>query len=132
MTHIEGVAELERILHDAKLELGSLRQCKSQLQLSGTIEGPTSRSYLWRLGRYRFRLLINEVDSFIVEDEEQIGELLISSISYTMDELVIESSIPGRLRVRTTDDPVFEIEVDAQPYSTRRWYQWRRTGAGSD
>lgn len=120
-----GTPELDRELHDARLTIDSIRRVGQDLLIAGSIERPTSDRPP-RAARYEIQLRLFDVDDFEVQDDEELGALLIEEVVYdsTTGILRLESAVPGRLLVRTRH-PAGALQVDQQPSAVRRWGRWR-------
>ena len=127
----DAVRELDQRLHDARLVLASFWRDRDKIQIEGSVDRPTQDSPVPLLGRFPLVVRIHGVDDLSVEDDEGVGELIVESVSYDdrSSELVFESAIPGRLRVRTAS-PAVDVEIGEQPIATRRWGRWRQSGPG--
>lgn len=120
--------EVDQRLHDARLDLRSLRRDRDEVQLAGTVERPAPGRPIPLLARFTVLVRIRDVEAVSVEDDEGIGELIIESVTFDAEarELLFESAIPGRLRVRT-NSPSVDVQIGEEPTETRRWGRWRQT-----
>lgn len=119
-----GLEDLDRELHDARLDLGSVERTGDQLRVSGTIERPTGDRPVPLLGRYPVVFTVLGVEDVAIEDDEGVGELFVEVVSYDSGVLRLESAVPGRLLVRASS-PRFELQVAEEPTQLRRWGRWR-------
>lgn len=124
MTGPLGVDDLDRELHDARLDLESVQRSGDALTVSGTVEHPTGDRSLPLLGRYPVLLTVRGVEDVSVEDDEGVGELFVEAVTYDSGTLRLESAIPGRILVRSRS-PRFELQVGTEPIEFRRWGRWR-------
>lgn len=122
---ILSVRDLGQILHDARIDLNSVRREGQTAIVEGTLERPDEKNRQL-MKRYPFELQIEDVDSLEVEDDTDTGILVLSDVTYDPDTayLTIESAIPNRLRIHCQSDIVLLIESNIAT-EVRRWGRWR-------
>lgn len=125
-----GVLRLNAALHDARLDLSSVRRTERGVSASGSVERLTNEPFGLR-ARYPFHLCFLDAADFTIEDEEGIGELIVMKVVYEPENEIVrvESAIAGRLLVRTAGNREAELEVQDEPTEVRRWLRWRSTRA---
>lgn len=120
------LAWLDRELHDARLELHTLVREGNAVTISGTVDESGGGSLGFPKSRYAIQLSVLEVAEVSVEDEQKVGVILVESVTFDENAGVLqfESSIPGRLVIRTRE-PVVSVHRGDEPIAERHWGRWR-------
>jgi hypothetical protein len=121
------VATLDRELHDAHLDLTTVRTTEAGVVVAGRIERPIRDRFPPALGRFPIVVMFHRAARAVVEDDAAIDMLLVGEITYDRESRTvrIEGSIPGRLFIQTTN-PCADLEIGEHPSEVRQWWRWKR------
>lgn len=120
--------QLDSALHDAWVDFSSIQHESGELVMTGEVERPYRDAFVFsRVAKFPFSLSFQEVVSFVAEDDEEIGGLLVSDITYNYEGnfFLLEGAIPGRLMV-ATPKAIASLMLSPTPLRVRRWLSWHK------
>lgn len=91
------VAELDGRLHDAEIDVESIRLDEGVLVLRGLLFELDHHKTV----RRRFSLHIDEVDGYDLLDEAMVGILPVEEITQSQSGILFQGAIPVRLTIKT-------------------------------
>jgi hypothetical protein len=124
-TRLYDPEEATLLLHDSWIELDTISKHEDSVRMLGVLEKLTSNSFNASYGRFTFALQVRRASEWKLEDEAQIGVLLIDEVYAEGNQaIVIAGVIPVRLFVYSADS-LLQITVAEDPYETKRFLRWK-------
>lgn len=119
-------------LHDADVSLSEVELVGAVAVVPGLLESvwePPRQRFRWPralYGRFLFVLVVDPATAVRTEDPERIDQVIVGDVAHDQDQesLVIESAIPGVIRI-TTPARTYRLAIARRPSLVRRWWRWQ-------